>query len=156
MRTCPFFFMLCGLMPHIFAKHLIGLMKSTEYFVLELITASVYVNKNWRNCVLKYCDSLWLSFKCSYRLPPFGNPLPCDPQFESINEIYIYILSLITLIMEMNYYESLELLFKTQRNWQIWTKCWTWHVSKKLPDSAAFSYIRIGQTSGMCQAKPVN
>ena len=54
---------------------------------------------------------------------------PVTPQFESINEIFIYVLSLITLIMDFNYYDSLELLFKTQRNWQVW---------KKLLDLACF------------------
>ena len=33
--------------------------------------------------------------------------------------------------------------------------CWTWHVSKKIPDSAAFSYVRIRQTSSVCQAQTV-
>jgi hypothetical protein len=74
-----FFLVSCRIMSHIFVKHWIGQMKSTACFVLKLIKASVYVIKNWRNFVLKYCDSVWLSFKCLHRLPPFGNTLPCDP-----------------------------------------------------------------------------
>ena len=57
-------------------------------------------------------------------------------------------LSLITLIMKFNYYDSLELLYKTQRNWHVW---------KKLSDSAVFSCIKILPTSAssMYQAQAI-
>ena len=80
-------------MSHIFAKHLIGLMKSTACFVLKLIKASVYVIKNWRNFVFKYRDSVWLSFKCLYSYLHLKIHYPVTPQFESINKICIYVVT---------------------------------------------------------------